>query len=154
MGYNIIDIIDKAIVIAYNRRDLYTKTSKETHRTLAVKILSKVLADNVNKTILFYEKLKKEVTNEEVEEIDFAIYDRVSFLINQFNSRMHITDATTTKEFLIFSLDFEKEILALFLDIQGRFVHNTNDTTSTTYLILSDMIKTKTNLINDLEFHN
>ena len=120
LGYNIIDIIDKAIAIAYKRKELYTEISKQNHQPPAVKILSKVLADNVDKTFLYYENLKKEVNDEEVEKIDFAIYDKISFLINQFNLRIHTTDATTPKEFLNFSLNFEKEILALFLDIQGR----------------------------------
>jgi len=154
LGYNIIDIIDKAIVIAYKRKDLYTEISKQNHQPPAVKILSKVLADNADKTFLYYEKLKKEVNADEVEKIDFAIYDKISFLINQFNLRIHTTDATAPKEFLSFSVNFEKEILALFLDIQGRLVKNANDTYSTTYVILSEMIKTKSSLIDDLESHN
>ena len=136
LGYNIIDIIDKAIAIAYKRKELYTEISNQNHQPPAIKILAKVLADNVDKTFLFYENLKKEVDDEEVEKIDFVIYDKISFLINQFNLRIHTTDATTPKEFLKFSLNFEKEILTLFLDIQGRLVKNSSDTVSTTYVIL------------------
>ncbi|MGH4123388.1 MAG: hypothetical protein ACREV6_10730 [Clostridium sp.] len=150
MGYDIIDIIDKAIAIAYKRKDLYTEISKQTHLSPAVKILSKVLADNVDKTFLYYQKLKKEVNDDETEKIDFAIYDKISFLISQFNLRVHTTDATTSKEFMNFSLQFEKEILALFLDIQGRLVVTSYDTNSKAYIILSDMIKTKTKLIEGL----
>ena len=151
MGYNIIDIMDKAIAIAYTRKELYTGVSNQNHQPPAIKILSKVLADNVDKTLLYYEKLKKELNHKEIEIIDFAIYDKISFLIGQFNLRLHTTDATTPKEFISFSLNFEKEILALFLDIQGRLIKNANDTNSTAYIILSDMIKTKTKLIEDLE---
>lgn len=154
MGYNIIDIIDKAIAIAYKRKELYAEISKQDHLPPAVKILSKVFADNVDKTFIFYEKLKIEVNNEEAEKIDFTIYDKISFLISQFNQKVYTTEATTPKEFLTFSLHFEKEILALFLDIQGRLITTANDTTSKTYIILSNMIKTKTKLIEDLESHN
>ena len=151
MGYNIIDIIDKAINIANMRKELYTDISNKSHQPPAVKIISKVLADNVDKTFIYYDKLKKEVNDREIEIIDFAIYDKISFLIGQFNLRLHITDATTPAEFISFSLDLEKEILALFLDIQGRLIKTAADTTSIAYTILTDMIKNKTNLIHDLE---
>jgi hypothetical protein len=154
LGYNIIDIIDKAIAIAYKRKDLYTEISNQSCQPPAVKILSKVLANTVDKTLLYYESLKKEVNNSDVEKIDFSIYDKISFLIGQFNLRIHTFQATTPKEFLNFSLNFEREILSLFLDIQGRLVKKTDDTTSTTYVILSDMIKAKASLIDDLENHN
>lgn len=85
--------------------------------------------------------------------IDFDIYDKISFLINQFNLKMYKTDAKTPKDFLSFSLGLEKEILALFLDIQGRLVKTSSDTTSTAYLILSNIINTKTKLIENLESH-
>ncbi len=154
LGYNIIDIMDKAIAIGYKRKELYIGISNQNHQPPAVKILSKVLADNLDKTLLYYEKLKKEVNDKEVEKIDFGIYDKISFLINQFNLRIYTTDITTPKEFISFSLNFEKEILALFLDIQGRLIKNTNDTTSTAYMILTDMIKNKIKLIENLESHN
>jgi hypothetical protein len=119
LGYNIIDIIDKSIAIANKRKELYTDISNQSHQPHAVKILAKVLADNVDKTFIYYQKLISEVKTQEIEKIDFALYDKVSFLIGQFNMRIHKLEVvTTSKEFLRFSLDFEKEILALFLDIQ------------------------------------
>ena len=153
MGYSIVDIIDKSITIANKRKELYSEISMQNHLPPSVLILCKVLASNVNKTILYYQKLKKEVKDDETEKIDFAIYDKISFLINQFNLRIYSTDATTPKDFLCFSLYFEKEILALFLDIQGRLVTHASDTNTKSYIILSDMIKTKTKLIHELERH-
>ncbi|MBZ9633986.1 hypothetical protein [Clostridium sp. FP1] len=154
MGYDIIDIIDKAIAIAYKREILYTEISKQPNLPPGVKILSKVLAYNVDKIVLYYQKLKKEVTDDETEKIDFAIYDKISFLISQFNLRIYSTDATTPKEFLSFSINSEKEILALFLDIQGRLITNSNGTTSKAYISLSGIIQAKTKLIQDLESHS
>lgn len=154
MGYNIIDILDKALDIAHNRKRLYTEISNQDDQLPAVKILAKVLADNVDKTFLLYKKLKKEVTNKEMEVIDFSIYDKISFLISQFNLRIHTVDIHSSKEFIEFSLDLEGEILALFLDIQGRLIKTSEDSNSTAYLILSNIIKTKNKLIHDLEIHN
>lgn len=152
MGYTIIDILDKAIDIAYRRQKLYIEISNQPYQLPVVKILSKVLADSVNKMLIYYKKLKEEV-DDNVEIIDFVIYDKVSFLISEYNLRMHTTDVKTPKEFICFSIDFEKEILALFLDIQGRLVNDSNNTTSITYTILTDIIKIKVSLINDLESH-
>ena len=94
------------------------------------------------------------MTNKEIEMIDFSIYDKISFLISQFNLRIHTADIRSAKELISFSLDFEGEILALFLDIQGRLIKTSADSNSTTYLILSDIIKAKNKLIHDLEIHN
>ena len=154
MGYSIIDILEKSVAIANKRKKLYIEISMQNNIPPAIKILSKVLVDNVDKTLVYYQKLKREVNADKTEKIDFAIYDKISFLVNQFNLRIYSIDATTPREFLSFSLYLEKEILALFLDIQGRLVTNTNDTGSSAYIILSDMIKAKTNLIRDLESHN
>jgi len=153
-GYNIIDILNKAISIACTRRDIYTEISKQPNQPPVIKILSNVLANNAIKTLVYYDKLKKETNEALIETIDFDIYDKISFLISQFNLRMHSTDAKTPKEFICFSINYEKEILTLFLDIQGRLVKDTNDTTCSTYMILSDMIQSKTKLISDLESHN
>ena len=153
MGYNILDIINKAIDISHMRKRLYLEINAQNYQSPSVKILSKVLADNVDKSIIYYEKLKKEV-DENIELIDLVIYDRISFLINQFNLRIHTTNIASASELLSFSLNLESEVLALFLDIQGRLVKNQTDTNSDTYLILSDMIKAKTSLIHDLEHHH
>lgn len=153
MGYNIIDIINKAVDIGHYRKKLYTDISNQNHLPPAVRLLSKVLADNVDKTFIYYEKLKKEVHATDIEKIDFAIYDKISFLISQFNLRIHTAEITTSKELLSFSLNLEREILSLFLDIQGRLIITSSDATSATYIVLSDMIATKTSLIRDLESH-
>jgi hypothetical protein len=153
LGYNIIDVIDKAITIPQKRKDLYTQISNQLSQHPVVKILSKVLADNVDKTLFYYKKLKAEIKPNEMDMIDFGIYDKISFLINQFNLRIYVTDAATPKDFLSFSTELEKEILALLLDIQGRLVKTSSDTTSTSYTTLSNMIKLKTKLIENLEMH-
>jgi uncharacterized protein YwqG len=136
------------------RKRLYLEISQQNNQSPSVKILSKVLADNVDKTLFYYEKQKKEVNDEDIEKIDFVIYDKISFLISQFNLRIHTANITSATELLSFSLNLESEILALFLDIQGRLVKNEADTNSATYIILSDMIKVKTSLIHDLEHHH
>lgn len=151
MGYNIIDIINKAINIANKRKELYIKIGKEKSNISAMKILSKILIEQVDKTIMFYESLKKDIGDTEFEEIDLAVYDKISFIINEFNKKIFIKDVHNTKEFLELSLDLEKDVYSLLLDIQGRFVKDTSDVHTKTYKILSDIINNKKDHIETLK---
>lgn len=151
MGYNIIDIINKASNIANRRKELYMKIEKEKSNIPSMKILSKILIEQVDKTIMFYDTLKKDIGDSGLEEIDFAIYDKISFLINEFNMKIFVKDVQNTKELLEFSLELEKDIYSLLLDIQGRFVKDTSDIHTKTYKILSDIIENKNNHIEILK---
>jgi len=50
--------------------------------------MSTVLIKQMDKTIEYYEKLKKVISGMEFEEIDFVIYDKMSFLIDEFNRKV------------------------------------------------------------------
>lgn len=140
MGYNIVDILDKAVKVANKRKTIFENIKKDKCDIPAMKILSKVLIKEVDRTIQYYEVLKEEVRNVEFEEIDFVIYDKISFLINEFNTRIYIPDVNNVREYLKFSIDLEKDTLSLLVDIQGRFVKNTSDIHTKTYEILSKII--------------
>ena len=122
MAYNIIDLIDKAIDITIKRKAIYEKIGNEPFGIPSISILSKVLAKDLDKTLQYYEALKNEIANESFEEIDFAIYDKISFLINEFTKKLSVPDIKNTKEFLEFYLNLEKDLYSLLIDIQGRFV--------------------------------
>lgn len=79
MGYNVIDVINKAINITIRKRTIYESLEQRKCDIPAVKIMSKVLVKEIDRTIQYYEKLKNEL---EFEEIDFYIYDKISFLMN------------------------------------------------------------------------
>ncbi|MHC1685447.1 MAG: hypothetical protein AB6733_21310 [Clostridiaceae bacterium] len=151
MGYNIIDIINKGIDIAKKRKDIYLSIGNQEKTMAPMKVMSLVLAKEIDKTIEFYEEIKKEVISTEFEEIDFSIYDKISFLINEFNSRIFVHEIKNNKEFLKLSLSLEKDVHSLLLSIQGRLVKSTNDINSKTYMILSKIIKFKENHIKTLE---
>lgn len=151
MGYNIIDLINKAINIAIRKKTIYKSVGQLNHDIPSIEIMSKVLAKEIDKTIKYYEELKSELSGVKFEEIDFYIYDRQSFLIDEFNKKIYTTEINNIKEYLKFSLDLEKDGKSLLIDVQGRFVQNTSDTKTRTYKILSDMIINKDNLISALE---
>lgn len=151
MGYNVIDLIDKAINIAARRRSIFENIGQEKCDIPSIKIISKVLAKEVTTTIEYYETLKKEVDNVEFEEIDFWTYDKMSFLINEFNKKIYVPDINSVREYLKFSLNLEKDTYALLIDVQGRFVKNSDDIHTKTYKILSYIIDNINKHIKTLE---
>lgn len=151
MGYNVIDLIDKAINMAIKRKSIYKKIEEQKNDIPSIKVMSNVLTKEVNKTIAYYEKLKKEIGDEEFEEIDFWIYDKISFIINEYNKKNYVPEVNNVREFLKFSLDLEKDIYALIMDIQGRLVKNSDDVNTKTYKILTKIIKNKEKHIETLE---
>jgi len=151
MGYNIIDLIDKAITITIKRKAIYKNIGDEKSSNPRIKIMSKVFIKEIDETILYYKKLKEEIADKSPEEINFGIYDKMSFLINEFNKKTYITNTTNIKGYLKFSLDLEKDVFSLLIDLQGRFVKTEDDTRTKTYKILSCIIKNKTRQIEMLE---
>lgn len=151
MGYNIIDIVDKAIEILSKRISVYEKIEKDNENTPYVNIISKVIIKESYKNLKYYEHSKEIISNLKLEEIDFKTYDRISFLINQFNQRTYSLEFTNAKHYFRNILDFQRDVRTLFIDIQGRLVKDENDVNKVTYEILTNMIKYKTEQIRRLE---
>lgn len=143
MGYSIIDLLDKSIKVAIHRKKIYEDIGKEKYDIPSIGIMSKVLAREMDKTINYYEALKNEIKQVEFDEIDFYIYDKMSFLIDEYNKKTCVTEISNIKEYLKFSLDSEKDEKSLLMDVQGRFVKNEIDLKTKTYEILSNMINNK-----------
>jgi hypothetical protein len=151
MGYNVIDLIDKAINISIRKKSIYKHIGQQKSDLPSMEMAITILLRQIDNTIKYYETLKKEVEDEYFEEIDFGIYDRMSCLINEFNGKLYEPEINDVKSFLEFSLVLEKNTYALFVDIQGRFVKKTSDVDTKTYSILSRMITNKANFISSLQ---
>lgn len=151
MGYNVIDLINKAIDISIRKKAIYEHIGQRKCDISSMEMVSTILIKQINNTIRYYETLKRESEDRDFEEIDISIYDRISFLINEFNKKMYEPQINNIRDFLEFSLISEKDTYSLFIDIQGRFVKNTSDIHTKTYNILSDMINNKVELITTLE---
>jgi len=151
MGYNVLDIIDKAIDIQ-NRRKTILKSVVSEHKTKATIILMcKVLCNQIDEIISYYHELEDEIRDTEFEEIDIIIYDKISFLINEFNNKIYYQDIENAKDYLKFLLNLAKDTYSLFIDIQGRLVKNINDTSTKTYDILSKIINNIKKQIETIE---
>ncbi len=151
MGYSSIDLIDKAISIAIRRKAIYEKVGTEITNIPTINIMVKVLIKEVDKSIQYYEELKNQIGDVEFEEIDFGIYDKISFLISEFNNRYYVGEVKNPRDFFKFSINLEKDIYSLLIDIQGRLVKNANDVYTKTYKSLSGIIENKAKHIEALE---
>ena len=151
MAYNVLDLLNKAIDIAEKRKRTYNEAIFNASKNPSLYIFINVLIKNIDRTIDYYKKLKLEANTVTGEEIDFVIYDKISFLINEFNYKIFIPENLNIKTLLESSLDIEKSVLALFIDIQGRLVKNQYTTETNAYKILSKIILQKENKIKDLQ---
>lgn len=151
MGYSIVDIIDKVIKVAERRKSLYVSIGEKNNSNPSIIVMSKVLVREADKTIEYYEQIKREISDTELEEIDFYKYDKMSFLIDDFYKRLIEVQIENTKEYLRNLLEVEKDIYAVFIDVRGRFVNKASDTETRTYEILSKIINNKGKNIKELE---
>lgn len=151
MAYNAADLIEKSISISKIKVDIYGKIKNSNLENKSMSILIDILIKDTENTIIYYKKLLTEANETKGEEIDFFVYDKISFLINQFKERIYVPDISNVKDFIVFSLDFEKQSYGLLVDIQGRLVQDDSDTKTKAYKLLSKIIKRKTKLIEIIE---
>lgn len=151
MGYNIKDILDKAILISSKRKAEYKAITDKKADEPSIKVMSLVLTRQEDKTIKYYEKLKGSLNDRDLEEIDFGVYDKMSFLINEFNNRTYESNINNVQDYLKFLIHMQKDVYSLLVDIQGRYVRDIKDTDTNTYKILSKIIKNKEEEIGALE---
>lgn len=151
MGYNAVDLLNKAVAMSEKKRMIFKKIKDDCNGSISMKIVIDVLIKDIEKTIEYYDKLKQEAAESCGGEIDFAIYDKISFLINQFNERIFPPEVYDVRDFLSFSLDYEKQVYGLMVDIQGRLVQKDSDTKTQSYKILTKIIKRKIRQIEAIE---
>lgn len=150
MAYTVIDILDKVIFTTEKKKKSCDEVLKDLDVNSSTHILLRVLTQNLGKSIKYYEKLKLEFKNSPEEEIDFVIYDKISFLINEFNHKVIVPENMDVKNILKCCLEFQNDELALYIDIQGRIVRNEKDVETNTYKILQSMILEKQRYIYTL----
>ena len=143
MAYTAIDLLDKVIYVGEKSKSMYDKSLEGLQKNSTIYLVIKVISKNLCKNIEYYKKLKEENCNAGIEEIDFVIYDKISSLINEFTNKIIIIDTIDIKSSIEVSLNFQKDVLALFISIQGRLIKSEKDIKTKTYEILSDMIKEK-----------
>jgi bacterioferritin (cytochrome b1) len=151
MAYTVIDIIEKMIIIEDKARSMYLSIAEGSSDNITLKLVAQALAKQEERHIVFYKGIKSSIDEEQIAEIDFTVYDRISSIIDNFKSMMSSPQTKNVKELINFALDFEKRNLALLIDIQGRLVRSIKDEHTITYKLISAMIEEEKSHISDIE---
>lgn len=149
MGYNAIDILDKAILITENKKKMYRKIASNSNSP-RIQLVADILISHLDKSIYFYKFSIVRLRDKSLEEIPFDVYDTVSSLVNTFGQLISIPDIKEVRDFMKFASLIESKTLALFVDIQGRVLKNREDVNSEVYKILGILIKEKQKNIEDI----
>lgn len=151
MPYNPTDLIDKAILIANKQIDIYTQVINKKFYDFRIRTLANVFIKHINDNIEYYEAIKENCRECLEEEIDFSVYDKISFLVNSFYKNIIMPNINSAKELTKYHLEMEEKKYALFIDMQGRFVKSNADRKTYGYKIISDIIKNKEKHINEIK---
>lgn len=140
--YNCIDLLDKCIDIE-NKIKLSLENYLKTD-DIKINVFSKIFIDKCNKNILYYKSIIAclKLNENTLPFIDFGAYDKISFLINEYNAKIPIilNKAKTIRDFIQKEIVLTKDKLALLIDIQGR-LYNISHNQDITYTCLSDLIE-------------
>ncbi|MCY6372071.1 hypothetical protein [Clostridium ganghwense] len=151
MEYNILDILDKVIMISSKRIEVYLNIDYKGEDKEKFQLIDKVLIKSINRELKYYEDLKRELSNKELEKVNFATYDKISFLVHGFANKVRCDDINTIDKVLKCTLDLDKNILALYIDIQGRLIKSEGDSETKTYKTLYEIINEKRKIIKEIE---
>lgn len=151
MGYTALDLLDKIIYVIEKKKNICDVELEKMKNNAGIYVLIKVFMKNLDKSITFINALKKEIKKTDMEEIDFNIYDKISFSIHEFSNKMGSLDTFNTKSISKYFLDFQKDVLSLYIYIQGKIVQKQEDINTSTYMVLNTMIVQKKEQIKGLE---
>lgn len=150
MGYTILDILDKLIQVEINIKNVYLEVAKIT-KFRRVNIVARILSKDKERHIEYYKEIREENSFELEEDIPFDIYDKISFLVNQFKTRIRIENFNTLDELLDYALDYEEMNKALLIDMQGRLLRKKEDNNTVAYKVLLEIIRERQKHINNIQ---
>lgn len=151
--YDITDLLKKTIAIAAKKKRLFEGILENTPDP-RLRILIQVMINRVNQDVVFYEKLMSDLKDVTLEPIDFAIYDTISSLVNQFGRSLIVPKIKNRKEMVTFCIELEKSIYALMMDVQGRLAQAEGRSDSITYITIGKAIEQKKYTISEWEKYN
>lgn len=148
--YDVRDLIKKAIAIAEKKKRLLLGILENTPDP-RLRVLIQVMINMVERDIQFYMMVNLEIEGQALDPIDFGVYDTIASLVNQFGRGLIAKKVNTRQEMVTFSVEIEKAVLALMLDIQGRLAQAEGGGHSTTYVVIGKAIDQKKKTIENLE---
>jgi rubrerythrin len=142
MSYRISDLIEKLISIEEDSEALYSKLeSVNKTSSPAISLVSKVLAKEEEKHVLYYKALLKDVQEKNNAEIDFFLYDKAVKQLYEFRKRIQAPELNNVRDLVKFAVEFERSNIGLILDIQGKLVEKLEDVSNEVYEVLAKIIK-------------
>jgi len=153
MAYTIVDLLDKLIMIEQKGCNLYKNMTFMASEIPKIKTVAEILTKEEERHVAYYQSLKEKALGSPEVEIELDIYDRVSQLLIEFKRKIVLPQMGTVQELLKFALGFEKENVALLLDIQGRLVKKEEDTSSLSYKTISKIIEEEQKHVKNLEIY-
>lgn len=151
MAYTASDLLAKIIYVEEKKRSICGARLEEIKNNTRIYVLIKVLMKKLDENIEFNKKLKEEVEKTQMEEINFVVYDKISFLIDEFSNKIVAPDVFNIKSVFKSCLEFQKDILALYIYIQGKVLQKQADVGTSTYKVLNTMIAKKKKELKELE---
>ncbi|MCT4633081.1 MAG: hypothetical protein N4A76_10110 [Firmicutes bacterium] len=151
MSYNTLDLIDKAIMLAEKRKNIYYgiyDRSENKQDQLVIKVLIRLTMKDVDR----YVELKSALEKDPIEDIDFLVYDSAANLINNFVKSFLEPSINSLSDLLEFAISVEEKTYALFIDIQGRIYQNEKKDDSQVYVALNKLIERKKTNVESIKF--
>lgn len=148
--YDVRDILRKAIDIALRKREMFEQL-KEDAGDIRIRMQISVFEKTMDTDIHYYETMIKNISDAMAESLDFGVFDKVSFLVNQFTRTIVPPKLMDQKSMLRYFIDQEKAAYALLVDIQGRMVTDKTMAETIAYYVLLEAIEDKRKRIADLE---
>lgn len=141
MPYTIKNILDKLIEMENEMHELYLNISNMNNDNYnALKIVCKVMSKEEKRHAESFEKIRDNIDEEGELGIDVDSYDKISQTIYQFKSNINVPDFEKINELIEFLINFEKENLALLINIRGRLIKKADNAEKDSYKILSMLI--------------
>lgn len=131
--------------------NMYKQTAATKGIYPSIKTVALVLAREEEKHVESHNNLKESLKDKELDEIDFDVYDKVSGLISEFQSRIIMPNIYNVKDLVLAALVLESQYLALLVDIQGRMVKNKEDVERLSYKVLEGLLEDEKKRINNLK---
>ena len=119
MAYTAIDLLDKIIYTGGKNKNMYDDSLEKLQKNTPNYLVIKVISRNLGISIEYYRKLKEETYNIDLEEIDFIIYDKISFLINEFTYKI-LLDTRDIKSSIRVIFKFSKGCVSTFYKYSRR----------------------------------
>lgn len=148
--YDIRDVLKKGVEITNKRKQIF-ENARNDQSDIRIRMVLNVLIKSTQNDITHYESLIEGITNDVAEDLDFAFYDKISSLVNQFSRTIIGPETSDRKELIKFAIEQEHAVYALILDIQGRMVMDNESYDNQAYNVLREVIEEKRKLISQLE---